>query len=808
MKRTILIVVLVCVLVSSGAVPIRQARADILGVDVTWEIFGNWLWKSLLASLRKRILDLMVDDIITWIQGGGKPRFITNYSDFVNKAIDAAAGDVLKSELGFLCSPFGAQVRFSLFAVPTFSEQVQCTLSGAMTNIQNFYLDFSAGGWDGYYAHWLPQNNYFGATLIARTEQERRAAEVLRIASAEATASRGFLSEKVCEEALVCDEPVLDELGVTVCFKNAFTKEPVGAGWKPLAVGEKCVKERIITPGSFAGDAAAKAFGSQIDSLIGLNSNDLSQYVAAITNALVNRITTSFTNGAQAGLAEARNSKGVSGDSAESARKPDQRLGEFFTAVSQVGRAVGSVAGQLLNLVGKIFEAVGRVCFHIVGARVCLWDITGGEFNDVKETNRNIQRQLAIDQCTSDITTKNLRACGNRMITAKKETATAYASSTALFTNLVSSLNTLAELAGNASAPSSCGATTSTTTTAVALDDFIRTKRIERDVLQEYGYLFDFAATTRNLADEITAIDRFISSRVGDLPVISSGSTLTAIIGDLRATKVLAEAGGSSPASLAYSLISTATRLRFVNEFTSFLDTPAIVNKIDAVAVELEGIADNPGTSQDVAKNLNLIIEKLINILNELNGLPKTTQAVTSSAVASAFDQLAAILTRSETFNADRAALAARITPIITALQEIPAGGLSPESSSAIDGVAGTLRTLRTNIAAVSDARAFTERRSGFVSSALGAIVSLQEITPAPPTISAVSQALVDFQGALERMVTAVTAFPPVYDEQNAAEQQFAILDDVLGPMLTTAQDQIAACTPPPLPLSSPPPTQ
>ena len=66
-----------------------------------------------------------------------------------------------------LCSPFGLQVKLALLPVQKFSTQISCTLDKVVKNINNFYVDFSVGGWDGYLLSLEPQNNFYGAMLLA-----------------------------------------------------------------------------------------------------------------------------------------------------------------------------------------------------------------------------------------------------------------------------------------------------------------------------------------------------------------------------------------------------------------------------------------------------------------------------------------------------------------------------------------------------------------------------------------------------------------------------------------------------------------
>ena len=214
------------------------------------------LFSMFLEMLKKRLLDSLVDQIIVWIQGGGKPQFVSDWKGFLEDAGQAAVGDVvLQTDAAFLCSPFKLQVQLALLPVPKFSEQVRCTLDDIVENIEDFYNNFSKGGWIAYSAMLEPQNNYFGTVLLAQNEIALRVAESQRAAENEARAGKGFLSVEKCASD--------------------------GAG------GEKCY---ITTPGNIVGEMISKGVGSDLDYI--LNAKDLEQYATAIVNAVINRVIT------------------------------------------------------------------------------------------------------------------------------------------------------------------------------------------------------------------------------------------------------------------------------------------------------------------------------------------------------------------------------------------------------------------------------------------------------------------------------------------------------------------------------------
>lgn len=237
----------------------------------------NILEKVLFQSLKKKILDMVVDQIIGYIQGEGSPRFITDWQGFFRDIAQGAVGDLAQAlGAGFLCSPFSIPIRLqiaaSLAPVERFKTKFNCTLDQIVGNIDNFYADFRNGGWKAYDVAWEPQNNYYGAVWLAWDAEQNTIAGKLVNAANELIANNGFL-------------------GVRKCYDIKTGKETTGDSATGFSAGEQAalgIECHIVTPGKALGDLTAKAIGADIDFIV--NSEDLSAYIASIANALINRV--------------------------------------------------------------------------------------------------------------------------------------------------------------------------------------------------------------------------------------------------------------------------------------------------------------------------------------------------------------------------------------------------------------------------------------------------------------------------------------------------------------------------------------
>lgn len=210
-------------------------------------------------TIKKRFFDMIVDQMVNWIQGGGKPLFIQNWNAFLAQYGNIVTGDIISEmKIGGICQPFGMQLQIAVLQPPRFSGQVKCTLDQVVRNMVGFYNNFSTGGFVAYREQWQPQNNFYGALLLAMDEKETRIADKRFAGLQEAQAGNGFLGTRKCDE-----------------FGHCY----------------------ITTPGMQIGAAAAKVVGADLDYIV--NSKSMAAYVAAISDALINRLIREGVSGFQ-----------------------------------------------------------------------------------------------------------------------------------------------------------------------------------------------------------------------------------------------------------------------------------------------------------------------------------------------------------------------------------------------------------------------------------------------------------------------------------------------------------------------------
>jgi len=371
-KKTIGIFLLFLMILSGVVYPMR-AYAVLGIIDISIDIptiikwIMNTLLKTILETLKHRLLTTITNQIITWIQGGGDPVFVTDFGSVAEDAFQAAVGDTI-IELGYgdLCySPLRFELEMKM-TQPVFRERISCTLDDVVRNITAFKENFEKGGWIAYQEVIKPQNNPAGITFLAQQEFLRRKSETTSAGQYEANVGSGFLGDKKCTKWRATDNigavASSDLTSMNYQYPQGST---IGVGdpnwnddyYKQTPQGEQysgksalpgsglwqCVEDQTVTPGELAGNAVAKAFGADIDSII--TADDISQHIGAIVNAAINRLTKETVNG----LARLVTTKSDEG-SCEDLQDPSDRAACYKAMdVKKTQKSKQSSVGSKLN---------------------------------------------------------------------------------------------------------------------------------------------------------------------------------------------------------------------------------------------------------------------------------------------------------------------------------------------------------------------------------------------------------------------------------------------------------------------------
>ena len=170
-------------------------------------------------------------------------------------------------------------------SIPTYNNinpQLACTLTGIKGNVDNFYNDFNQGGWATFVEIAAnPQDNGFGATLIAQGNFEAAKNAAGNDAQKKLELGRGFQGVQLTKESDKCEWiPALTEHGVT---------EPGRLD---------CYKVKVATtPGNVIADALNTNLNKAgLDFMNAESVNIIDNAVNTIMTAVVQRLMTQATH--------------------------------------------------------------------------------------------------------------------------------------------------------------------------------------------------------------------------------------------------------------------------------------------------------------------------------------------------------------------------------------------------------------------------------------------------------------------------------------------------------------------------------
>lgn len=216
---------------------------------------GFTSWDSIAWLLAREILHIFTQEMVSWIrtgQFGGGPLFTTDLVGELFNAADNAAGHFLaqyasEEWYNLLCAPFRPHIYLALGSgrVP-YIERARCTVTDIVDNLEDFYTDFSNGGWAAWFSTIEPQNNPYGLYLLSLEEKEQREREVTFDIRHNFLAGQGFIGLKKCAEGALL---------------------PPLHPQNPTPTKEFCTKYVTVTPGKVVEDQLIEALGKDVQKL-------------------------------------------------------------------------------------------------------------------------------------------------------------------------------------------------------------------------------------------------------------------------------------------------------------------------------------------------------------------------------------------------------------------------------------------------------------------------------------------------------------------------------------------------------------
>jgi len=270
--------------------------------ELVWqnsEKIRTWASAVLLNLLFHQILAQLTNDLTNWIENGTEPRFMTEgLGAYLGDAVDNATGNFIDQYLGagWLCEEFDIDIKLALLDVPTFETESQCSLSDIVDNIDDFYHDFSRGGWEGWLEITKPQNNFYGALLLAQGKMNKVATEAEEENKADAQSGDGFLGTKDCTWYDASGKVIVTQQDVRGTPKLPDACKPNAEGNTPGVVRPCNPRCETKNPGSVISALADKSvtnFYDKMNAQIGAataKAGPYQVYVQAVVDSLINRV--------------------------------------------------------------------------------------------------------------------------------------------------------------------------------------------------------------------------------------------------------------------------------------------------------------------------------------------------------------------------------------------------------------------------------------------------------------------------------------------------------------------------------------
>lgn len=164
--------------------------------------FTSCVLKPLAKIMVVALIRNIGSSIVNWVNSGfdGSPAFLTDFGGTILDTADQAVGTFIEgSELGYLCNNFSFKIRLALAV--NYSQSFRQRATCSLTQIGNNLATNGGAGWNNFLeVSTRPQNNEYGAYVIAENEIAQRAFRAVGIQEKEIAVGQGFLNRKVCED--------------------------------------------------------------------------------------------------------------------------------------------------------------------------------------------------------------------------------------------------------------------------------------------------------------------------------------------------------------------------------------------------------------------------------------------------------------------------------------------------------------------------------------------------------------------------------------------------------------------------------
>jgi hypothetical protein len=267
---------------------------------------------TLLQILKNTLIAIVQQKVLAWVQGSGAPRFITNWGATLVDAAQTNAINAINSDINSGCvySAFAPQVMVTLkaFYTPTNNSACANLFQAALgaNSFQQFYNNFSNGGFLAFGASTLPSGNPYGTEFFEAQKTDVAYNNQQAATALQTQTSGGFKGDQVCDDGsdpngnvTVCEDSNGAYEASSIGNDNGIVGNVCPTGEKAVTVpnGGLCAdgSQPIVTTPSavtgFAVDTAFKGTTQQIaaaNDIAGLLNSVMSSLVLGLANSAVN----------------------------------------------------------------------------------------------------------------------------------------------------------------------------------------------------------------------------------------------------------------------------------------------------------------------------------------------------------------------------------------------------------------------------------------------------------------------------------------------------------------------------------------
>lgn len=257
----------------------------------------NCVLTPLAIQLARAMLQNITAGVVNWINNGfstkdGGPIFTQDLRSLLRDSADDVIGGFIANDLGagFLCNSFSLQLKISLAQTyMPYRQRSACSLTQISNNVSGFAANNNSGGWD----QWLqvttvPQNNVYGATVLAQDELSKKIFDAQTIKTKYLDWGSGFRSWRVC-----------------TVTRDDGNEDGIPDPSTLSADDERCASSETRTPGSVVESQLTASLGSDMRRL------EVAKDIDAIVGALTNQLMAQVIGGAQGLLGAGTKSSGT-----------------------------------------------------------------------------------------------------------------------------------------------------------------------------------------------------------------------------------------------------------------------------------------------------------------------------------------------------------------------------------------------------------------------------------------------------------------------------------------------------------------